>query len=57
MVAGVEPKGANNNTIIELLKCFGRTDVLIQEHLTQLLDEAGRRQEAYITSMTTYSKT
>lgn len=38
-VAGIQATAANYNTVIELLKeRFGRTDVLIQEHLTQLLD-------------------
>ncbi|KAL1479470.1 hypothetical protein MTO96_051818 [Rhipicephalus appendiculatus] len=38
-VAGIQATAANYNTVIELLKeRFGRTDVLIQEQLTQLLD-------------------
>ncbi|KAH6922479.1 hypothetical protein HPB50_014778 [Hyalomma asiaticum] len=38
-VAGIQASAANYNPVIELLKeRFGRTDVLIQEHLTQLLD-------------------
>ncbi|XP_070384802.1 uncharacterized protein [Dermacentor albipictus] len=38
-IAGIQVTGANYTTVIELLKeRFGRRDVLIQEHLTQLLD-------------------
>ncbi|KAL3214629.1 hypothetical protein MRX96_034793 [Rhipicephalus microplus] len=38
-VAYIQATTANYNTVIRLLKeRFGRTDVLIQEHLTQLLD-------------------
>ncbi|KAH8019218.1 hypothetical protein HPB51_018320 [Rhipicephalus microplus] len=38
-VAGIQATAANYHTVIELLKeRFGRTDVLIQEHLTQMLD-------------------
>nr|XP_050023402.1 uncharacterized protein LOC126517647 [Dermacentor andersoni] len=38
-IAGIQVTGANDTTVIELLKeRFGRRDMLIQEHLTQLLD-------------------
>ncbi|XP_070382504.1 uncharacterized protein [Dermacentor albipictus] len=38
-IAGIQVTGANYTTVIELLKeRFGRRDVLIQEHLTQLLE-------------------
>ncbi|KAH7935589.1 uncharacterized protein LOC119405910 [Rhipicephalus sanguineus] len=38
-IDGIQVTGANYNTAIELLKeRFGRRDVLIQEHLTQLLE-------------------
>ncbi|XP_070378095.1 uncharacterized protein [Dermacentor albipictus] len=38
-IAGIQVTGANYTTVIELLKeRFGRRDVLIQEHLTHLLD-------------------
>ncbi|XP_065280448.2 uncharacterized protein [Dermacentor albipictus] len=38
-IAGIQVTGANYTTAIELLKeRFGRRDVLIQEHLNQLLD-------------------
>ncbi|XP_040068215.1 uncharacterized protein LOC120841389 [Ixodes scapularis] len=39
-IAGIQATGEENyNTVVELLReRFGRTDVLIQEHLSQLLD-------------------
>ncbi|XP_037508690.1 uncharacterized protein LOC119385289 [Rhipicephalus sanguineus] len=45
-IDGIQVTGANYNTAIELLKeRFGRRDVLIQEHLTQLLELPSVRNE------------
>ncbi|KAG0444025.1 hypothetical protein HPB47_014271 [Ixodes persulcatus] len=51
-IASIQATGENYDTVVELLrKRFGRTDVLIQEHLSQLLDLPAVRHSSEVSGL------
>ncbi|XP_040069808.1 uncharacterized protein LOC120842711 [Ixodes scapularis] len=51
-IAGIQATGENYDTVVELLReRFGRTDVLIQEHLSQLLDLPAVRHSSEVSGL------